>query len=832
MRTRSRHMMVIALGAWLCVAGCEMPGTGDIPGRETFGGAQQQYVFFANGKPLCRLVLPAKPEPEEREAAELIRNTFRDMGGGEAAIVNDPAGAFDGVEIHVGPTEFAKGLVLLPKGMDLDGFAIRPHDAGHLVLLGGRPVSTFYAAAEFLERYAGALWVWPGEYGTVTPKTDRFEATVREQVSEPAFAARQYSGMGKAKMAYHRIHQTARELRSSFHHNVWTVLKEDMYATHPEYFSLVDGKRRQPTKDKSNWQACTTNPEVIRIFLEAAKRQFKERPWNRAFSVSQNDGYGFCECDKCRALDVPGQEGVSDRYFTFLNAVADGVRDEYPDKLIACFAYSQKGTASVPVHVKLRPNTLIYAVVPTLADHHKTIVEWSKAAPNLGAYFWLHGKAVPKFYPHRWAEYLRFLRRYNVREVYAEVYQDWDVRMASWALDGPRVWITSKLLWNPDANIDELMERFCRRFYGPAWEPMLRYYRQCEKAWGRREDPFDFGKKWKELEFESYNTADMDVMEDCINKATALAKEDATVTARLKALNTALTPVAGYVRQLDLSKVLSKEAIGSRADAGAVVAKVYQAEAAGQKLTREGRSLFGTMPNETETAIDDCFCRITQVLGADAPAFWENVKATKPELERFVAPQLLALSGKVENIAANSSFEVQAASTKEADEKLEWQALNAPGWGQWMQGGSPGNVGVAIGVARTGSKSLVISGVRSACGIYTQKAKPGERYRVSCWAKTSVQPKAGQDRAGGSMTLKWQTAEGKWVEGPPAVTAKLSPGASEWTRLQGVVTIPTGVGRLVILLLAEKQDAGEQTWFDDLCIEKLCEAPGRASAGK
>ena len=148
------------------------------------------------------------------------------------------------------------------------------------MLLGGRPVSTFYAVTEFLERYAASSGCGRA---TTAPWRRRWTGArrpcVSKQLSEPAFAARQYSGTGKAKMAYYRIHQTGRELRSSFHHNVWTVLKQDMYAAHPEYFSLVNAERRTPTKDQSNWQACTTNPEVIRLFIEAAKRQFKERPW-------------------------------------------------------------------------------------------------------------------------------------------------------------------------------------------------------------------------------------------------------------------------------------------------------------------------------------------------------------------------------------------------------------------------------------------------------------------------------------------------------------------------------------------------------------------------
>lgn len=807
---------------------CVLPvltGCRTLPGREDLGRAHQPYLLFADGQARCRLVLPAEPEQEERQAAELIRDTFRDMGGAEPTIVAEPVAAPDSVDIHIGATALARWSAMLPPGLDLDGFVIQPHDARHILLRGARPVSTFYAATEFLERYAGALWVWPGEHGTVLPKTDRLEVTVRRQVSEPAFRSRKFSGIRNAKMAYYRIHQTGRETRSNFHHNVWPVLKEELHDTHPQYFSLVNGERRRPTPNKSNWQACTSNPDVVRVFADAAKRQFRTAPWISAFSVSQNDGHGFCECEACRALDLPGVDGISDRYFTFVNDVADAVRDEFPDKFISCLAYGKKGTRDVPLYVTLRPNTLIYAVVPTLRHHHDVIVEWSKAAPNLGVYFWIHGKAVPKFYPRRWARYLRFLRRHKVREVYAEVYQDNPDRQASWALDGPRVWITAKLLWNPDASVDELMARFCSRFYGPARAQMRQYYRRCEQAWERRADPFDFGKKWTDLEFDLYDTEDMDVMEECLRQAMELARGDPEVTARLAALRTALTPVAVHVRHLDLVNILAAHPLSSRTDATDLIATVHEVERASRELAREGHVLFGALPHETESAVDAQFGRITQLLGDGALAFWQDQASARPELQRFVAPQVLDIRGELRNIAANPSFEEQRPSDGEADAKLNWQALNAPGWSQWLRPGTRGQVGVATDTARTGSNSLVLTGVEAACGIYTQAAEPGERYRVRCWVKTSVRPEAGQERTGGTLTMKWQTADGKWLSAIPERRVALPAGTASWTPLLGLVTIPDGVGRLVVLLGAKDQALEEQTWFDDLCLEKLCEAP-------
>ena len=336
-------------------------------GGDTFGASRQSYLLLENGRARCRIVQPKAPKKEEAEAAKLLNDMLAEIGDVTLDVVTDGAESVPGViDIHVGQTDWAKRDGALPATLDADGFVVRPIDEGTLVLLGGRSVSTYYAVTEFLERYAGMLWVWPGEGGTVLPKRKNLTATVRRQVSEPAFRARKFSGISDARMKYYRIHQRPREIRSRFHHNIHPVLKAKTYwDKHPEYFSLVGGTRRKPTPNRSNWQACTSTPEVVTIFAEEAKKRFRATPWITSFSVSQNDGRGFCECPNCRALDLPSVPGISDRYYTFVNAVADQIRDEFPGYRITCLAYSE-ATRDVPKQVVLRPNTMIYAVIPTL----------------------------------------------------------------------------------------------------------------------------------------------------------------------------------------------------------------------------------------------------------------------------------------------------------------------------------------------------------------------------------------------------------------------------------------------------------------------------------
>ncbi len=134
----------------------------DTTGKETFGPGRQRYLLYEPGKAHYRIVLPEKPEPEEREAAKLFTDTLKAMG--RPAAVSDKT-----IRVHVGRTPLAVKGNFLPKELDADGFVIRAVGPTDLVLLGGRSVSTFYSVTEFLESYAGVLWLWPGEHEPVNP---------------------------------------------------------------------------------------------------------------------------------------------------------------------------------------------------------------------------------------------------------------------------------------------------------------------------------------------------------------------------------------------------------------------------------------------------------------------------------------------------------------------------------------------------------------------------------------------------------------------------------------------------------------------------------------
>ncbi len=82
----------------------------------------------------------------------------------------------------------------------------------------------------------------------------------------------------------------------------------------------------------------------------------RANPNARIVSLTQHDNQDYCVCDECKALDA--YEGShSGTMIHFVNAVADAVKDEFPNVAIDTFAYQY--TRKPPKHVVPRDNVIV-----------------------------------------------------------------------------------------------------------------------------------------------------------------------------------------------------------------------------------------------------------------------------------------------------------------------------------------------------------------------------------------------------------------------------------------------------------------------------------------
>jgi hypothetical protein len=175
----------------------------------------------------------------------------------------------------------------------------------------------------------------------------------------------------------------------------------------------------------------------------------------------------------------------------------------------------------------------------------------------------------------------------------------------------------------------------------------------------------------------------------------------------------------------------------------------------------------------------------------------------------------LRAAGKLVNLARNGDFGSDHAAPVPGAQ-ADWQAGGAPaGWSTWQTTDSKGQFTWDRTVGDTAPGAARAAGVADGCFIQTCPAKPGERYLVRAVAKR-------QGRGRAWLRVRWQTADGAWTMEDRDALVPCAAAADDWGEMATVVTVPDGVGRLVLLLGVSGQ-RGEQdvAWFDDVWIHDL-----------
>ncbi len=228
-------------------------------------------------------------------------------------------------------------------------------------------------------------------------------------------------------------------------HSLGEIFPPEKYAQHPDYYALVKGKRAVPGPNydyKHGGQVCTTNPAVVEAAAEWVNQFYDGHPDCQAVHVTMNDGGGFCECGRCRALDftrateragIDAEESksggsrtiITDRIYTFVNQVAERVQKRHPGKYVVSMAYSRY--IMPPEKIRLNPYVIPQYCMwgayrhanPELQREHESIAAaWAKAARMAGVYEYyingswpgLHRLVVPYL-----SESIRYLKQQGIR---------------------------------------------------------------------------------------------------------------------------------------------------------------------------------------------------------------------------------------------------------------------------------------------------------------------------------------------------------------------------------------------------------------------------------
>jgi len=450
-------------------------------------------TLVKDGKTDWAVYIPNNANPQIKFASSEFITIFKEITGVELPLCYE-----NGIQTK---HKIKIGYGLSIEELGADGFIIEA-DAQNVVITGGHHRGVIYGVYTFFEDYADCRW-FTSDYALIPKKTE-FILSVISRKEKPCFEYREayykdafdwrFAVRNKLNGASCLIPEEKGghiEYAVAFVHSFNTLIPRDKYfEAHPEYFPEINGKR----VTGNHHQLCLSNPDVLAITIDKVKEAFRANPQAMIASISQDDtddDEGFeCQCPKCSAIDA--EEGSpSGSLLRFVNVVAEAIEEEFPDKYIDTLAY--RYTRKAPKITKPRKNVLIRLCSIECCFSHsfitcdqkingklrnasfmEDVMQWAKISPKL--FIWdyiVNFKHYLAPYPNLYAlqDNMRFFRDNKVCGVFSQGCND----TLHSEFSELRAYVISKLLWNPDYDVNLAVSEFMTTYFGSASPPVLEY---------------------------------------------------------------------------------------------------------------------------------------------------------------------------------------------------------------------------------------------------------------------------------------------------------------------------------------------------------------------
>lgn len=450
-------------------------------------------VLADGGQSAYRIVVADDASPSTRHAAEELQMFLQQMSGVKLPIVSDRE-PLSAQEIVLGDNAHLRqlGVQIDFPALGREGYVIRAVGQ-RLVIAGGAQRGNLYGVYGLLEDHLGCRWFAPDV--SRIPQTSRLTLGPIDQRCVPVLEYREpftFDCFDGDWCARNRVNSSSGRLEEKhggkimfgsgfFCHTFAGLVPTDKYfQEHPEYFSLVAGKRQDGYA-----QLCCTNEDVIRLCTEGILKGMKAHPEAFVFSVSQNDVDKHCECDRCQAL-AKQEDSQMAPVLALVNRVAEAAEKEFPDKAVETLAY--QWTRRPPKTMRPRPNVIIRLCSIECCFAHplekcdspanqafcRDLTGWSKLSNRL--WIWDYVTDFSHYlmpFPNQRVrdDNIRLFVRNNVKGIFEQdTYDSPHSELA--ALGG---YLTAKYLWNPDYDENTALTEFLDAYYGPAAKPIRDY---------------------------------------------------------------------------------------------------------------------------------------------------------------------------------------------------------------------------------------------------------------------------------------------------------------------------------------------------------------------
>ena len=435
--------------------------------------------------------------------------------------------------ISLGKNKYSQDILAEYDFSDLnqEGFYILPKN-GNVYIFGAAQKSVIFGVYEFLERFLGVRFLsvdcchTPARDGVVIPDQEVKCAPISPQrlyLSYPGaenkllslrykFSADftpDYSELGLKNKWYKKIPTS---------HNSNCYVPYDIYKdSHPEFFNVhcynlfrtltvVELCYTNGLTDDGEWDE-NVETSVLSVATDSMMRFMEEDPSVEYFMFGRADNEDCrCRCPRCeKARETYGDAGMM---IVFMNAIAKKLRQKFAekgktfDKKLVTFAYHSTVEPPVkdgkPICKQVIPDVSLYIrYAPILANYayglddekqteetHRQIAGWSALTKNLMIwdynvnyydYFWYFPNL--SYLKQNMKTYQRMGAHYIMKQGANNVTPIWH--------DELHAYVSSKLFWNVDADVNALVKEYVSLYFGPGAEKVQAYIDEMEAFYER-----------------------------------------------------------------------------------------------------------------------------------------------------------------------------------------------------------------------------------------------------------------------------------------------------------------------------------------------------------
>ena len=475
--------------------------------------------LFSNGKTVWKIVVPQNMSEQTKYAVDELTLALEKISKVKFEVTDKPQAKNN---IFVGSIENMPRIAKMQKALKLPAPSMHEALAVYLIgedlyLAGNNNRGVNYAVYSFLQNQLGVRWFWPGDDGEfITPMASYTLPAKLQYNFQPVFRIRAMS-----PCHWHRHLPTERWLGRNFlngdsrslsirdkgsfikvNGGHVVALSRKLFDTHPEWFSMIGGKR-----ERSAYAGCWSNPEVFEYVVDKISKLIEKNKID-ILNAFPADIIPRCECEKCLAIAPT----PTDRWYTFYAKLIEALKVKHPNLKYAGIAYQEfREVPNVPVkyleYVEYCHYNRCYAhnledpKCPINKRSMSEIAKWSKKH-QMGIYgyeFDLFCMYTPSWYAN--ADAMRVYKKFNMYRIKTEISvhdpKKYTRNKYPQIVQRLTYWIWTRLVWNPDADVDELLADFCNTVYGKeAGKYLLDFHKEMGKAWQKLDfHPTYFGAK-------------------------------------------------------------------------------------------------------------------------------------------------------------------------------------------------------------------------------------------------------------------------------------------------------------------------------------------------